>query len=135
MSALKYSRQRECIKEILMSRTDHPTADELYSSVRERYPNISLGTIYRNLSLLASLGEIQKLTTGNGADHFDGKVEPHYHFVCKECNCVQDIHMTILDSVNDRAAKYCDGTVDSHTTFFYGTCNQCKQKNQLKEDN
>ena len=67
MPALKYSRQRESIKENLMNRFDHPTADMVYSDIRKIYPNISLGTVYRNLSLLSDLGEIRKLVTSDGA--------------------------------------------------------------------
>ena len=69
MKALKYSRQRESIKACLMNRHDHPTADALYASIREEFPNISLGTVYRNLNLLAETGEIRKLTCGDGAVH------------------------------------------------------------------
>ena len=61
MAALKYSRQRESIKEFLMTRTDHPTADTVYENMKSIYPNISLGTVYRNLSLLSDLGEIKKI--------------------------------------------------------------------------
>ena len=81
--ALKYSRQREVIKENLMHREDHPTADMVYMDVRETFPNISLGTVYRNLQLLTDLGEIQKLNIGDGVDHFDAKTFPHYHFICR----------------------------------------------------
>ena len=66
MSTLKYSRQRESIKVCLQGRKDHPTADMLYTDVRKEFPNISLGTVYRNLSLLSELGEIKRLTTGDG---------------------------------------------------------------------
>ena len=62
MATLKYSRQRESIKEFLRTRTDHPTADVVYENMKLIYPNISLGTVYRNLSLLADLGEIKKLS-------------------------------------------------------------------------
>lgn len=65
MSTLKYSRQRESIKVCLQGRKDHPTADMLYTDVRKEFPNISLGTVYRNLSLLSELGEIKRLTTGD----------------------------------------------------------------------
>ena len=63
MAVLRYSKQRESIKNYLYGREDHPTADMIYTSIREEYPNISLGTIYRNLSLLVEIGEIQKITT------------------------------------------------------------------------
>ena len=73
MAVLRYSKQRESIKKYLCGREDHPTADMIYTSIREEYPNISLGTIYRNLSLLVEIGEIQKITT-DGADRFDARV-------------------------------------------------------------
>ena len=76
MKVLKYSRQREAIKASLMNRCDHPTADALYASIREEFPNISLGTVYRNLNLLVETGEIRKLSCGSGADHYDGDVFP-----------------------------------------------------------
>ena len=80
MPAMKYSRQREAIKEFLMTRKDHPTADVVYSNVRDVFPNISLGTVYRNLTLLADIGEISRLRLGDGVDHFDADTTPHYHF-------------------------------------------------------
>ena len=93
MKTLKYSRQRESIKACLMSRKDHPTADALYTSIREQFPNISLGTVYRNLNLLVELGEIRKLSCGDGTDHFDYDTSPHYHYVCRQCGRVMDIPM------------------------------------------
>lgn len=91
MKTLKYSRQRESIKACLMNRCDHPTADAIYTTIREEFPNISLGTVYRNLNLLVELGEAQKLTCGDGKDHFDGDTSPHYHFVCRRCETVTDL--------------------------------------------
>ena len=129
MKTLKYSRQQESIKSCLMARHDHPTADALYTSIREEYPNISLGTVYRNLNLLVELGEIQKLTCGDGADHFDADTSPHYHFVCRDCGQVFDLPLKTLDNINQLAQEYADGHVDSHTIYFYGTCKNCLEKN------
>ena len=79
--ALKYSRQREVIKDFLCTRKDHPTADVVYMNVRQQFPNISLGTVYRNLTLLSDMGEIIRLRVGDGVDHFDADTSPHNHFV------------------------------------------------------
>ena len=79
--ALKYSRQREAIKEFMMTRKDHPTADMVYMNVRKEFPNISLGTVYRNLTLLSDMGELLRLRVGDGVDHFDATTTPHYHFI------------------------------------------------------
>ena len=129
MKTLKYSRQRESIKACLMTRHDHPTADALYTLNREEYPNISLGTVYRNLNLLVELGEIKKLTCGDGADRFDADTSPHYHFVCKKCGKVYDLPMEHLGDINQMAQEHVDGTVDSHTIYFYGTCKDCSENN------
>ncbi|MDO5417876.1 MAG: transcriptional repressor [Lachnospiraceae bacterium] len=128
MKALKYSRQRESIKNSLAGRCDHPTADALYASIREEFPNISLGTVYRNLNLLVELGEIQKLSLGDGADHFDGRITPHYHFVCRCCNQVSDLPMSPMEEINTLAQRYSGGKVESHITTFYGICETCCQK-------
>ena len=124
-AALKHSRQREAIKDFLMTRTDHPTADTVYQELREVYPNISLGTIYRNLSLLADIGEIQKIYTGEGVDRFDAQIKPHYHIVCTKCHRVDDLNLDFLNSVTDLASKCYDGQIHHHTTNFYGICKDC----------
>ena len=85
---IKYSRQREAIVQYLTGRTDHPSAESVYQALRQTHPNISLGTVYRNLSLLSDLGEIQKITVNEGPDRFDGNPAPHYHFSCRGCGWV-----------------------------------------------
>ena len=96
---LKYSRQREAIKTFLAGRYDHPTAETVYLGIKEEFPNISLGTVYRNLSLLSDIGEIQKLSTGIGPDRFDGNPALHYHFICKHCGSVLDLSVNYLEPV------------------------------------
>lgn len=125
--ALKYSRQRQVIKDFLMTRKDHPTADVVYMNVRQTYPNISLGTVYRNLSLLADLGEIRRLRVGDGIDHFDADTSTHYHFVCTECGSVIDLTMKpdSIDRIMDTAAADFDGTIEGYMTYFYGVCGNC----------
>ena len=129
--ALKYSRQRQVIKDFLMTRKDHPTADVVYMNVRHEYPNISLGTVYRNLSLLADLGEIKRLRVGDGVDHFDADTSDHYHFVCTECGSVIDLKgdglERIAETVEASNAEF-DGEIVGHVTYFYGVCGDCRKK-------
>ncbi len=125
--ALKHSRQREMIKTFLMSRKDHPTADTVYMNVRQQYPNISLGTVYRNLTLLADLGEIARLRVGDGVDHFDADTSPHYHFICQECGCVIDLVMDDISDIIDRASAQFSGSIEGHMTYFYGKCPHCRE--------
>lgn len=126
--AIKYSRQREMIKDFLMTRKDHPTADVVYMNVRQEYPSISLGTVYRNLTLLADKGEILRLRVGDGVDHFDADTSKHYHFVCNECGQVIDLEMDNIDSIVDVAGKNFDGEIQGHVTYFHGICEDCKKK-------
>ena len=128
MAVLKYSRQRESIKNYLHGREDHPTADMIYTSIREEFPNISLGTVYRNLSLLVELGEIQKITT-EGADRFDARVTPHSHFVCRQCGSVLDVMIPLDNPAEDVNRRWNYGEVEECRMEFFGTCNHCK-KNQ-----
>lgn len=125
MAALKHSKQRECIKEFLACRTDHPTADTIYINIRQQFPNISLGTVYRNLALLSDLGEITKITTGGGADRFDGNTARHHHFICTKCHQVTDLNMPSIDSVMETAQSVCSGEIQNYITHFYGICSDC----------
>lgn len=131
MQALKYSRQREAIKEFLNSRTDHPTADTVYMNIRKEFPNISLGTVYRNLALLSDIGEILKLSTGAGGDRFDANTSPHYHFICSKCHDVIDLEMPNIDKIDKIAGESFNGEVEGHTVYFYGKCEKCKDNLEL----
>lgn len=124
-TTLKHSKQREAIIAFLMTRKDHPSADTIYTHLRRTYPNISLGTVYRNLALLSERNEILKLTYDAGADRFDANAEPHYHFVCKKCGAVIDLDMEPIDYITEVANHNFPGQITGHTTFFYGICDDC----------
>ena len=128
MATLKYSRQREAIKDYLMHTDTHPTADTVYMTIREEFPNISLGTVYRNLNLLAEIGEAIKITTPIGGDRFDGNVQPHYHFCCSRCGKVIDLDMEQQTFINEIAGKSFNGVIDNHVMMFYGSCEDCLNK-------
>lgn len=131
MKSLKYSRQREAIVKFLMMRKDHPTAETIYKHIREEYPKISLGTVYRNLTLLADIGQIQKITCGNTSDHFDGNVCSHPHFVCNQCNSVIDLEMDNLNFLNTLANQKFDGNIEKHQLIFYGKCSECSSNGEI----
>lgn len=127
MSVYKYSKQREMIKKFLMTRVDHPTADVVYMNVRQDNPNISLGTVYRNLTLLTEIGEINRIRVGDGVDHFDANTSPHYHFVCTECGCISDLEMNGIDHITETARAKFKGKIRGHVTYFYGLCEECSR--------
>lgn len=130
MATLKYSRQRESIKEFLKARTDHPSADVVYENMKIIYPNISLGTVYRNLSLLADLGEIKKLSSFAGADHFDGRTDKHCHFMCTNCNRIMDLENEGIHHIMDLAGENFKGKIMEYNARFFGLCEDCLKKEE-----
>ena len=121
----RYSQQRENILLNLQGRKDHPTADMVYEGVKEIQPNISLGTVYRNLNLLAECGDIIKLSCDGKSERFDGNIEPHYHIMCTECGNVMDLDMEPLNHINILAESAFEGTVQDHVIYFKGICKKC----------
>ncbi len=109
----------------LIPRTDHPTADEIYNAIKKDFPNISLGTVYRNLSLLAELGVIQKISCGDASEHFDGNPNPHNHFICSDCYSVIDLEMESIDFIDTLASTNFGGEINGHNIYFYGKCDKC----------
>lgn len=131
MATIKHSRQRDAIKNFLMSRKDHPTAEVVYSHVIKEFPNISLGTVYRNLSFLVENGQAIKVPCNDGSVHFDGNVMPHYHFQCVECGAVIDLDFdgtTESHQFCNAASQGFGGQIDGNVTFFYGKCPDCVKK-------
>ena len=125
MIVRKFSRQREAILENLRSRRDHPTADTLYRTLRADYPHISLGTVYRNLNLLADLGEISRIRCPEGMERFDADTHEHYHLYCRSCGRVLDLPMDPIPDLDSRAAETGCGRVDGHSLLFFGACSDC----------
>ncbi|MBQ8632349.1 MAG: transcriptional repressor, partial [Lachnospiraceae bacterium] len=115
MAGVKFSRQRQAIIDYLCSTMEHPTAETVYTTVRINYPTVSLGTVYRNLNLLADEGEILRLTCGDGSDRFDGNPKPHYHFLCNNCGRVLDLVMEPMNHIDVLAAAGFNGTIEGHT--------------------
>ena len=122
---IKHSRQREAIRQNLIGRYDHPTAEMVYMDIKEDFPNISLGTVYRNLSLLSELGEIQKISTGAGPDRFDGNPKEHCHFHCRKCTSVLDLVFDCPEDLNASASKNFPGTIEGNIIQFFGLCPDC----------
>ena len=122
-----FSRQREEIIRVLRSTATHPTAAWVYSKVKEAIPNISLGTVYRNLAALSVSGEILSLSVGDGFEHFDGNAAPHAHLHCRSCGKIFDapVHGDPLADIA-RANGF-----EPETSIYieYGVCEKCKKAN------
>ncbi|MGN0492036.1 MAG: transcriptional repressor [Acutalibacteraceae bacterium] len=131
----KYSRQREAILNVLRSTDIHPTANQVYDRVRETIPNISLGTVYRNLAALNAAGEILSVSVGDGYEHFDGNSSPHLHLHCRLCGSIAD--MPLKTDFLAEAALKSGFTPDTSVYVVSGVCGECnaKEKNQFNGGN
>jgi Fur family ferric uptake transcriptional regulator len=127
-SNMRLTSQRQIILEELRKVKSHPTATEMYDMVRKRLPRIGLGTVYRNLELLAKLGIIRKLEGDCKQKRFDGDISPHYHIRCIKCNRVDDIFIKMDRELEKSAASCCDYKILDHHVQFSGICSKCLPK-------
>ena len=129
MVVTKRSKQRDAILEAVKNTKCHPTADWVYEEVRKTIPNISLGTVYRNLARLSEEKMILKLNLGTTSEHFDGNTNLHYHVYCTDCEKVYDVEEIPQFDFNEWAEKYFNGKIFEHYSVFIGKCSECINKN------
>ena len=120
------SKQKEAILRVLKGTTSHPSADWVYEQVRREIPNISLGTVYRNLKLLKQEGEILELDLASTLSRFDGNSQDHYHFRCEKCGRVFDVDELVDKEIDDRVAQKTGFKVSHHRLEFRGLCKDCQ---------
>ncbi len=118
--------QRQLILEILKSTTSHPTADWIYEQARKEIPNISLGTVYRNLKILKEEGLIIELTDGKQS-RFDARIDNHYHFKCEKCGSIYDIEPKDIEIKHSLDVK--GFSIDSVDVNITGICSKCNGEN------
>ena len=123
--------QRTLVLEAVNELKSHATAEEIYQTVHEKHPNISRGTVYRNLNQLAESGDIRKLEVPGGADRFDHRCHDHYHVRCVVCGRVFDVEMPYLEGLEQKITDAHGFTFCGHDLMFRGTCPACAK---AKED-
>ncbi|TKB06729.1 Fur family transcriptional regulator [Desulforhopalus sp. IMCC35007] len=128
MPNMRLTTQRQIILEELGKVTSHPTANEVYDMVRKRLPRIGLGTVYRNLELMADTGVILKLEVGGTQKRFDATVTPHYHIRCSKCGKVDDVHIEVQQQINQRAQNASNYKILGHHIEFSGICYDCQNE-------
>lgn len=126
MAISKYSRQRELIYKTVMENKVHPTAEFVYNYLKKDNPQLSLGTVYRNLQQLSDNGEINRLSIPNQPDRFDGIIEEHYHAVCEKCGKIYDIHINEMPEVDKLVAEKTGLDITGHEIIFKTICPMCK---------
>lgn len=122
----KYSRQRDAVLSAVRSVRSHPTAADIYHAVRKELPNISLATVYRNLSELCSDGLVNAINTDGGITRYDGFTDEHSHMICSGCGKIVDINVPSFD-IDISSAKDCK--IDGYSVVFYGKCAECMKEN------
>ena len=127
--ARRFSAQKKMIEDTLM-RLDHPTASEVYDQIRKDYPQISLGTVYRNLGTMSAEGEILRLSFADAPDRFDINAHEHFHAACNRCGRIFDtdgkLPADLLQKL-DAAVEASTGIrVESRTMVFDGACAACR---------
>ena len=118
------TRQLEVVWHEVAIDNSHPTAHQIYQRVRRHIPNISLGTVYRNLEKLVAEGKLQVLTLGR-TQHFDPLVDSHQHFICQTCGRVYDIFVGKDEEILPASLPQGGFTVTSHRLTFFGECKSC----------
>lgn len=124
---MRLTTQRQIILEELSKVKTHPTASELYDMVRQRLPRIGLGTVYRNLELMADNGMILKLEVGGTQKRFDATTDTHYHIRCTGCGKVDDMHTPVMNDLVNAAAENSSYQIIGHHIEFTGLCPACQE--------
>lgn len=123
---MKYSKQRNIILEIVNSSCNHPTVDMIYKEVQKKIPNISLGTVYRNLNQLVEHGYIKKILIANESERFDKISEEHIHFICLSCKKVEDLLVEDLRKFLKKIEEENKMQILSKEIVLKGLCHNCK---------
>ncbi len=128
----KHSRKRDAILTCLRGTNVHPSAEWVYNQLKPEIPDISLATVYRNLSLFKQQGLIASVGTVNGVERFDGITAPHVHFICTSCGSVLDFpQVEVPASLNRSVESRCGGRITGCQLSFQGTCGACLKKLNL----
>lgn len=123
----KQFRKRNAILACLRSTDSHPSAEWIFDRLKPDFPDLSLGTVYRNLTLFKQGGEIQSLGTVNGVERFDGNTQPHVHFICERCGRVHDLPamQSPEELLRREASGISVGEVQTIQLCFRGLCQTC----------
>lgn len=120
--------QRDLVYKVVCDSSDHPAAETVYMRARAVMPNISLGTVYRNLKLLVSLGKVREIPLASGGSRFDKTVIAHAHFRCRVCGEVTDAEVNSIDALAEELRSCSGFEAESTEVMFTGICAKCRAK-------
>ena len=128
MAKRNFSSKRNAIYEVICSTDTHPSARWIYDRLKPSIPNLSLGTVYRNIGLFKAEGAVNVVCNVNGEERYDGDIHPHSHFVCNCCGKVIDVDEKNQSSDFSSELSEMGFTVESRYILYYGICPECKDK-------
>ena len=129
---MKYSRQRESILNSLNEKLDHPTAEMVYNCVKKEQPNISLGTVYRNLNQLVEQGVLRRIATPVSGDRFDIRTDTHAHLLCTRCGKVLDLEDDLISELDRNVMRTTGFLVNDRQLLLSGICADCLAAQQVR---
>ena len=125
----KNFRKRNAILSYMQDKVTHPSAETIYTDLKQQIPDLSMATVYRNLTKFRQEGLIQCVATVKGVERYDANTDPHVHFICRHCDAVIDLHeMQIPSQLINQAKEITGGQVDSCILSFTGLCRDCLNK-------
>ena len=125
----RFSKKRQAIYDAMLQSLEHPNAEMVYQSLKPEYPDLSLGTVYRNIKGMVENGDVICVGHVDGKERYDAHVHPHAHLVCRGCGSVVDIELT------EHLAHQCEATarengieIDARSLHFAGLCSKCRSE-------
>ncbi len=122
----RFTEQRAAVYRYLLGTTSHPTADDVFTSVRSEIPDISLATVYKSLETLVGCGLAVKLTYGDGSARYDGRTDPHHHARCLGCGKVVDLPGRLDASALKQLGPVRGFSVEGYRLELVGYCGYCQ---------
>ena len=132
MEARKFSKKRAAILDALRGTDEHPSAEMLYARLKGEFPDLSLGTVYRNLAMFVADGEAVSVGAVGGQERYDADTAPHAHFICTCCGRVLDVCSPNLAGMDSQVERETGGVVTSRSLSFSGKCADCLSR-ELKK--
>ena len=124
---LRHSHQRDMIYNYMLSTKEHPSAEMIYEDLKKLEPNLSLGTVYRNLKLLEELGMVKKVTSVNNVERYDAITEDHVHFVCSKCGALVDLPHFKEEIIKQSFNSEIEGSIEWVNIILGGVCKNCSK--------
>lgn len=127
-----FSAKREAIYKVIASTKTHPSAEWVYKQLEEKIPDLSLGTVYRNIAVFREMGLLKSVGVVEGQERFDADMSQHSHFICRKCSKVIDVPRgkNFVDgNIYNYVEKECNVHIEKHNIIFYGVCGECSENN------